>query len=171
MTDTKKQKPTKLENKDSKKKVALPKVVAEDSEFIEELKKLDGDDGLVVKAMSVMMHASRSYSGPLPSAEQFKIYEDTCPGAGNRILTSMEQEQAWRHKMDEKALASTLSDTNKGQNYGFFIMLSLVIGAVVCGVMGNNLVGVALVAAAAVNVVRKFIDGRSHPKPRNNEGK
>lgn len=169
MTDTKKTKPEKSQNETSGKSVNLPEVVTNDPEFIEELGKLGGDDKMVIKAMGVMMRASRSYSGPLPTAEQFKLYEESCPGAGNRILDSMEKEQEWRHLMDEKALASTISETNKGQNYGFIVMLSLVFGAVVCGVMGNSVVGVALVAAASVNVVRKFIDGRNHSKPSDNK--
>jgi len=49
---------------------------------------------------------SEKYSGPLPHPNILKGYEETIPGAAERILILLEEQQAHRIKMDEMELSS-----------------------------------------------------------------
>lgn len=137
---------------------SLPELVREDPEIIENLKRLDPEQ---IRMLSVTLARSKTtYSGPLPPAEQFRIYEEACPGAGKRILEWADKEQAFRHGMDAKLSDAMIKDTEQGQKLGFAVMLGLMGSAVVCGWIGQPWLGAAFVAATALDVVRKFIDGR-----------
>ena len=50
----------------------------------------------------------------------------------------------------------------RGMDYGLIVAALLIIGAVICGVMGAKEVGIALAGASALGMVGKFIDGRRH---------
>ena len=49
----------------------------------------------------------RSYEGPLPLASEFKLYEEACEGAGNRILAMAERNLALKEKELEHAVEFT----------------------------------------------------------------
>lgn len=144
-----------------KSKTELPDIVMKDEEFIEELRNLDDNDEKTVKMMSLIMKGSSSYSGPLPTAEQFKIYEETCEGAANRIIGCMEREQEFRHQVDIISLEASIKYDNKGQNYGFYVMLALIAGAVVSSILGQTAVALGFVGMSALSVVPKFIQGKN----------
>jgi uncharacterized membrane protein len=44
------------------------------------------------------------YQGPLPPANEFERYEQSLPGAAERILALAEKEAAHRHKIEDKAI-------------------------------------------------------------------
>ncbi len=54
--------------------------------------------------VSLFIHRSTSYSGPLPPAEQFERYERAFPGAGDRIFGITENEQKIRDGHENKKL-------------------------------------------------------------------
>ena len=56
------------------------------------------------RAVAVRIQAAEhfEFSGPLPHPELFRGYEDTLPGAADRILTLAEREQNRRHLREDR---------------------------------------------------------------------
>jgi uncharacterized membrane protein len=108
-----------------------------------------------------VLFASAKYIGPLPPAEQFKVYEETYPGTAIRILAYMEKEQANRHSMDAIMIQSMTRETTRGQLLAWSIMVLLIVAAVICGLQGHDFLAGCFLVGASFGVVTKFIDGRA----------
>lgn|GEM_PF-3347984 len=159
---------TKKESQDVKAKKELgsllPEIVDEiPSDIQEKLKELGIRDEKSEKLIAVMLQVSRSYKGPLPTAEQFALYGKACPGAGKRILKYMENEQESRHAIDSKAVTAAINDTKRGQWLGFIVMVSL-IGLAALAIFSGSVVlgGIIAFLTAGAGVCHKLIDGKSH---------
>ncbi|PCJ98571.1 MAG: hypothetical protein COA45_07580 [Zetaproteobacteria bacterium] len=130
------------------------------SEVLEELEKA-GVDPKLVKMVGIKITRQLSHSGPLPPAEQFRLYEETCPGAGERILVWADNEQTHRHAIDKKMSSAMVDETTRGQLMGFVIMASLVLASFVCVFLDELLFAGLFLAGSSLGIVRKFIDGAS----------
>lgn len=103
-----------------------------------------------------------SYQGPLPPAEQFRIYNESVPGAGEQIIKYMMDGQAHRHMMEKESLHVQSREALIGQFMAFIIMITLIVAALWAGFSGNNILAGILFAAFISNIIGKFIDGRKH---------
>ncbi len=65
----------------------------------------------IQREVSIVAH-QESYSGPLPPASEFAKYNETLPGAAERILAMAEKEQDFRQKQMVKELESKHSLQN-----------------------------------------------------------
>lgn len=72
-------------------------------------------------------------SGPLPQGTEFQLYENTVPGAGDRILALAEREATHRHIQEERGLNASLKLTFFGQLSALIVVLSS-LGVVAYGV-------------------------------------
>jgi len=124
------------------------------------------DDIKMILSMATMV-TSRSYSGPLPPAEQFARYESVQKGAANCLLNYMDREQAHRHIMDKRRF----SEIYRGQFLGFLSLLSFISASVFLSIQGHEAVAGIFVGAAALGIVGKFIDGRKTEIPKENPTK
>lgn len=163
MTDKKESQAAK-EKRAKKSDALIPEVVDKiPAELQEELEKFGIRGERAAKIMAVVMRSSSSYQGPLPPAEQFELYEKALPGAGDRILKYMEEEQKARHALDSKAVVATIGDTKRGQWLGFSVMIALIGLAGVAIYSGSAVVGLIIVfLTAGAGVCHKLIDGKSH---------
>jgi len=66
---------------------------------------------------------SVAYYGPLPTASEFSGYEQTLPGAADRILALAEKEAEHRRKNEDKLLEESINLSRKGQKFAFVIAL------------------------------------------------
>jgi uncharacterized membrane protein len=64
-----------------------------------------------------------SYSGPLPTAQQFAEYERTLPGAANRILALAEKEAEHRHKNENAIVDKSMLLGGRGQIFAFVMSI------------------------------------------------
>ena len=71
---------------------------------------------------NITLH-SVSYIGPLPTAAEFSVYEQTLPGAADRILALAEKEAEHRRKNEDKLVEESIRLGRKGQNFAFIIAL------------------------------------------------
>jgi uncharacterized membrane protein len=78
---------------------------------------MDEQEKQIVKQQSLM------YSGPLPTSGEFNGYEQTLPGAANRILVLAEQEAEHRRKNEEKIIQHSIERSKRGQNFAFILAL------------------------------------------------
>lgn len=61
------------------------------------------------------------FSGPLPPPQVLQGYEDTLPGAAERILHMAEQEQKHRHGFDDELGRSVTRQQERGQIFAFLL--------------------------------------------------
>lgn len=122
-----------------------------------------------------LMMRLQKYRGPLPQAEEFRLYEQACPGAGSRILDYMDREQSHRHAMDDRTLTALAQETVRGQWLGFAVMVCLIGVSLVIALTGQPILGgIVMLMTAAFGVVHKFIDGRTFgdkPEPSEPKGR
>lgn len=137
-----------------------------EAELGEELKKVNlakPQKAQIQSSVLQLFKRHEYHSGPLPSASQFRSYEEVCPGSADRILAMAEREQAHRHTCELEAAAFEQRYSKTGLWMGFFIAGLLVCSAVVVALYGHEIVASALVAASAVGMVATFINGGAGP--------
>ena len=92
----------------------------------------DDEDSLSLREASLAMYISRKFSGPLPSPDAFREYEDVLPGAADRILGMAEFQ---------------LQNRASSQKWGLWIMFVVSIGFLIVSV------ALAVLAAPAAAVL------------------
>lgn len=92
----------------------------------------DDEDSQSMRESSLEMYFSRMFSGPLPSPDAFREYEDVLPGAADRILAMAE------FQLHQRASA---------QKMGLWVMFVIAIGFLI------GSIALALLAAPAAAVL------------------
>jgi uncharacterized membrane protein len=141
--------------------VAEPAVAEPGAEFNQEtlqaIRRLVAANPEAVSMFSAAFSAS-AYSGPLPSPEHLREYEDVLPGPADRILKMAEKQSDHRQEIEKVAVKGGNSRSWWGLWLGFAIsvlVLGLSAGLVLAGyqVAGTVLGSVDLVALASVFVI------------------
>ena len=88
-------------------------------------------------------------AGPIPSAEQFALYVQAQPDAGDRILKMAEASLDFKHKADFKIINSNSRLNHMGLIANFVISLSPIIAAVVLA-LNNSEIAAAVVGGGGV---------------------
>ncbi len=113
---------------------------------------------LQVESIKVSSQVTR---GPLPPAEEYSVYVQANPKAGDRILDYADNEQRHRQNMDFKMADASISEMERGQNYAFLLTLALLVLAGIISIFSNPWVGGFVGFSAAVSgIAAKLIDGR-----------
>ena len=97
-----------------------------------------------------MAHVSMSqtYEGPLPTPADFSAYKEALPSAPERIMTMAEEEQHYRHKINNKVVNFGIIESICGMIVAFIIVI-LCLGAAIYLALNNN-AGVAIVLIGAI---------------------
>lgn len=109
----------------------------------------------------VLLAVREEYGGPLPHPRHFEQFEAICPGAADRILQMAEKEQQAQIDLATMQLNGEIADRTRGMHYGFWSLIALVVGAVVCGVTGHDILAGVFLGAAALGTVARFVLGRN----------
>lgn len=128
-------------------------------EIDDELDKLGDKKPEVIQSIIAV---AKSYKGPLPSAEEFKHYEQTLPGAAARIMTCMEEEQKHRHQITERMSSASAQETARGQYMAFFLLLLLIVGGIICIFVEQPSLGAVFIAAPLFSAIMKFITSKKN---------
>lgn len=132
----------------------------------------------IVKVVSTM----EEFRGMMPHPDHAKQYEQICPGAFDRMLRMRERELEYSIERDRIDMANNVewerqdqknanSHTKLAMWLGFALGVGLIIGAVICGIIGQPILGGGLVAASAVSMVPAFLNGRRETGGRRDDGK
>ena len=100
------------------------------------------------------------FQGPVPPPAMLKEYDQLMPGLANRLVELTEKEQRHRHQM----VSDTVSIAKSGQTKAFWIALSVIISAVVFGLMGERVLAGALVTIDLAALVSAFIAGKHYSR-------
>ena len=101
---------------------------------------------------SITFAAAESVAGPIPSAEQFALYVQAQPDAGDRILKMAEASLEFRIKADHKIIDSNNRLNLMGLVANFIISLSPIIAAVVLA-LNDSPVAAAVVGGGGVAAI------------------
>lgn len=103
-------------------------------------------------------------NGPIPPPKMLAGYEAAVPGAGDRILTMAESQQAHRHAIETKVIDSNISLERLGVIIGGIISAIVVVGSMALIALGKSVEGMALVIGELVALVAVFVKSQSSSK-------
>lgn len=102
-----------------------------------------------------LVFTSSSYEGPLPPSKQFKGYEDTIPGAGDRIIKMAEAiNDASVRRMDARTKVHIRQNT-----FGFILAFGI-LGITVFALIQGMKEGLWLVLAELVTMLSIFLGNK-----------
>jgi uncharacterized membrane protein len=114
----------------------------------------------------IASHQQLITQGPIPVSQEFKAYNDTLPGAADRILSMAEAEAGNRHRKDQLQLEtesglSKLESTSKtrGQWFSFLLALGGLGLAAFFGAIGLEGASIAAIVTAVSPIVVTTVAG------------
>jgi len=115
----------------------------------------------------VMIRQETSFSGPLPSPETLKKFDEVIPGAAERIIKMAEGQFEHRTELERKVINSDIERSKWGQILGFVIAIVGLVCAVIISIYGSQIGGAALGLGTLASLVGVFMYGsRSRTKER-----
>ena len=91
-----------------------------------------------------------SYSGPLPSPQDFAAYKETLPTAPERILVMAEREQEHRHKIENNIIGKKGRENLLGQIFAFLLVLACLGVAAFLSMNNHDVLAGTIITIAAV---------------------
>jgi len=88
-------------------------------------------------------------------------YEEILPGSAERIIKMAEENLEHSRAMQDKALSADIRDIQDGRKYGFFALLALILGAIICGMTGHEVLAGAFLGAGALGTIGVLVKGRN----------
>ena len=115
---------------------------------------------VIVSRMASFM-IQEQFSGPIPHPRHFEKYDAILPGAGDRILSMAEKQQAHMIDMDQRVLDAEKSDRRTGMVLGWLGLLALVACAFLSALLTESEVIPGLfLTTAAIGAISTFVNGR-----------
>lgn len=113
-----------------------------------------------------------SWVGPIPDPASLEAFRRLVPDAPERILTMAEEEARIRrdtmqrdhdsiNRTKEADVLGYHEGVKRGQWFSFIIIMSCVIGAVVCSIHGDTKVAITLAGGGFAGIAYQFIAGRA----------
>lgn len=131
------------------------------SEVINDFERLDPEQR---ERVIMTIQRQEAYMGPIPRPEDFEKYEQTLPGAADRILSMAERQALHRQKLEEKVIYSEIKDSRKGQIFGFIIAMSVILGGFYLIGIGKDAFGIVAIVSALASLVGVFVYGKKTDK-------
>jgi uncharacterized membrane protein len=103
---------------------------------------------------------SKFHHGPLPAPEDLEAYENTCPGAAERILAMAERNQGHRHSLERATLDANVDLQTRGQRLAITALVAMLLLIGFTFYLGQPIAGSLLGGATIVAVVSMFLSGR-----------
>ena len=92
----------------------------------------------------------------------YREYEEVLPGSANRLMELTEDQQKHRHKWESDALDASISDSRRGQWFGFFLSILAIMAAVILALMGRSMVGALLALVSVSGIAEHLLRRRSN---------
>lgn len=142
-----------VSNPEEQSEESLPKEIQEilDSPDISEKEK-----DLIIQVVRV----SRSFRGPLPPPEVLAHYNDVIQNGAERIMKMAENQATHRMTLENQAITSQLSQSKKGQIFGFIIAVLLIGSSVFLAISGYEGLAKVLGGTTILGLVAIFVTGK-----------
>jgi uncharacterized membrane protein len=147
---------------------ASPKIDTVDSRAAEVAKRLqpvlNEEQRELVVAEIVSVYKEEQFTGPIAHPDHMQDYEAILPGSAHRIIAMAEKSLQHQMDMERDALAADVADQRAGRIFGMIALMALVLAAVVCGLLGKEILAGLFVGAGALGTIGAFINGRDGGK-------
>lgn len=100
------------------------------------------------------------YSGPLPSPDFLRQYNEILPGLGERIVTMAEKQSEHRMQLEKIVIPNQVSESRRGQFFGLLIASICIISSFVLAMYGHDVVAGVVGGATVVGLVTVFVYGK-----------
>ena len=103
----------------------------------------------------VLFQASKEYSGPLPTAEEYKGYEETLRGSADRILKVYEKNAASNIEERRIRLTESVKKQKRSDWMTFVVIVLLILGAFLYLLFGGE--GKRAIVISSSSVLTLFL--------------
>lgn len=90
-------------------------------------------------------------------AKELERYNKLYPQAAKIILKEFEQSSREKIEYNRKNLEAKIVLDKLSQWQGFFVSLTMVCGAVICGICGQSMIAGTLVGVSAIGIVKAIL--------------
>ena len=101
------------------------------------------------------------HRGPLPPPEVLAKYNIAATNGADRIMLMAEKQQEHRFELEKTTINEQLSQSRRGQTFGFLIGLTAIAGSVTCIMFGHEWSGALLGVGGVTGLVSVFVYGKS----------
>ena len=121
-----------------------------------------------IQTQETSLHMVSSHSGPLPSANEFALYEKTRPGSADAILRMAETEQLHRHKAENDIISAegyeakaTHAENILAYWLAFIVVMAFLAAGFTLTWKGHDWVGGIMMGTSLVGVIGSFLNKKS----------
>ena len=114
----------------------------------------------------VSITTERHHSGPLPDAETITQYNAVIPNGADRIMQMAEKQQDHRMQLENKAIKHQLSESSRGQIFGFVLCLISLSIAGYLVYTDREISGSLLGGSTIVSLTTIFVLGKKESSPK-----
>jgi uncharacterized membrane protein len=102
----------------------------------------------------------QQFAGPLPHPDTLAAYEETLPGAADRILAMAERQAEHRQAMESKVIDSNCRSQERGPILGFSLALVVAGLGGFLSYSGQEISGLVAMLVPLASIVAVFITGK-----------
>lgn len=117
------------------------------------------DSPLPANLLAAYAQVSTSYSGPLPSPEMLKQYDEIAPGAAKLFIETFRDQAHHRMELEKAYLKSDRRRSWGGLVAGFVIAMTALCGGMTLVYFGHDLAGTTLGTSGLGGLVGTFVYG------------
>lgn len=100
------------------------------------------------------------WSGPTPSPDVLREYNEIVPGSAERIIAMAERQAEHRQNLETMAVKGGTGRAYLGSVFGFIIGMTAVLGGLYLAVNGQELGGYAVMLGTVATLAGVFVYGR-----------
>ena len=142
-----------------KKECSGEMIPANINDILEELP----EDKRKVIVSTMLAIEERSYSGPLPSPEDFKAYEQTLKGSTDRIMSMTEKQVDHRIDMEKRIVKRKFNQATLGQILGTILIIFFGYIAYNLAMNGHDNAAIAIGVTTVISLAVVFVLNKIPP--------
>ncbi len=107
---------------------------------------------------------SRSHSGPLPSEDLLRAYDELITDGANRVMVMAETQAAHRQNLETIAVTAQTTQSGRGQFYAFVLSVLYGGAGITAFLTGHETVSGVIFGTTIIGLVTVFLKGKSAQK-------
>lgn len=112
---------------------------------------------VLLQRQELLMEA---HTGPIPSANELKKYEEILPGAADRILTMAEKQAMHRQKLETAVVSSNVENSKRGQYFAFVISVAVIVIGSILIMLDKSGWGLSMILGDLAVLAAVFVGNR-----------
>lgn len=136
-----------------------------ENEILEDVKEIVNQKELSVDQMAqavvkVVMNKKEVYAGPIPHPDHLRQYEEIVEGSADRLIKMAENQSEHRRNQEDNILNAEIKNVNRGQIFGFILLMTCLIGGFILIAFDKNGMGIAAIITAVAGFALSYFYGK-----------